>query len=244
MDTNILLYAHRSESPWHEAAATCLRRVALGRWAIPWPCVHEFIAIATHPRVFDPPSPMDDARGAWASWRSVPTTIFLAETEGYDDVLADLLRTSGVVGPRIHDARIAALCPLHGVQEQWTADRDFSRFPALVTRNPLIWTGLSRVRVLLDVLRQPSCRRRRDETHPFGWRRPHPRDDIRATRRLCQVLNASSDAPAGPSPGWHGSPRTGGAFPGATGRADAAFIRGMPEKPTHRGSCETRPALL
>ncbi len=100
--------------------------------------MHEFIAIATHPRVFDPPSPMDDALAAWASWQSVPNTTFLAETEGYSDVLADLLRNSGVVGPRIHDARIAALCLLHGVKELWTADRDFSRFPALFTRNPLI----------------------------------------------------------------------------------------------------------
>ncbi len=23
-------------------------------WAIPWPCVHEFLAVATHPRIYDP----------------------------------------------------------------------------------------------------------------------------------------------------------------------------------------------
>ena len=41
-------------------------------------------------------------------------------------------------GPRIHDARIAALCLNHGVRELWTADRDFSMFPKLKTRNPLV----------------------------------------------------------------------------------------------------------
>jgi uncharacterized protein len=38
----------------------------------------------------------------------------------------------------VHDARIAALCLTHGVREFLTADRDFSRFPALRARNPLI----------------------------------------------------------------------------------------------------------
>ncbi len=42
-----------------------------------------------------------------------------------------------IAGPRVHDARVAALCIAHGVRELWTADRDFSRFPALKTANPL-----------------------------------------------------------------------------------------------------------
>jgi predicted nucleic acid-binding protein len=42
-----------------------------------------------------------------------------------------------IAGPRVHDARIAALCLAHGVRELWTADRDFSRFPSLATSNPL-----------------------------------------------------------------------------------------------------------
>ena len=38
----------------------------------------------------------------------------------------------------IHDARIAALCLHHGVTQLWSADRDFTRFPALAVRNPLL----------------------------------------------------------------------------------------------------------
>jgi predicted nucleic acid-binding protein len=48
-----------------------------------------------------------------------------------------LLLAGGVHGPPVHDAAIAALCPARGVHELWTADRDFSRFPALRVRNPL-----------------------------------------------------------------------------------------------------------
>ena len=43
-----------------------------------------------------------------------------------------------IAGPQVHDARVAALCRLHGVCELWTADRDFGRFPGLTVRNPLV----------------------------------------------------------------------------------------------------------
>ena len=62
----------------------------------------------------------------------------LSESPGYFEKLRDLALTARLSGPRIHDARIAALCLHHGVRELWTADRDFSAFPKLKTRNPLV----------------------------------------------------------------------------------------------------------
>jgi predicted nucleic acid-binding protein len=52
VDTNILVYAHRADSEWHKVALDKVLSLARGtsRWAIPWPCVHEFLAICTHPR--------------------------------------------------------------------------------------------------------------------------------------------------------------------------------------------------
>ena len=50
VDTNILVYAHRADSPYHEAATRALSALGTARWAIPWPCVHEFYAIVTHPK--------------------------------------------------------------------------------------------------------------------------------------------------------------------------------------------------
>ena len=63
VDTNILVYAHREDSEWHAAAYAKLARLAEGGggWAIPWPCVHEFLAIVTHPRIFSPPTPLPAA---------------------------------------------------------------------------------------------------------------------------------------------------------------------------------------
>ena len=138
VDTNILVHAHRADSIWHEAATRCLAAVARAPWAIPWPSVHEFMAIATHPKIFMPPSPVGDAILAVESWLSMPTLALLGETDGHWRTIASLLRAGSVTGPRIHDARIAALCLQHAVAELWTADRDFSRFPRLKTRNPLV----------------------------------------------------------------------------------------------------------
>ena len=55
-DTNILVYAHRSDSEWHEQAWSGMRSLVEGRatWGIPWPCIHEFMAIVTHPRIYRP----------------------------------------------------------------------------------------------------------------------------------------------------------------------------------------------
>jgi uncharacterized protein len=139
VDTNILVHAHRAESPWHAPAAKCLRALAEGApsWAIPWPCLHEFIAVVTHERIYTPPTPLSRCLEQVSAWLESPGLVLLAESPGYWNVLADLVKRSRVTGPRIHDARIAALCMHHGVRELLTADRDFGRFGQLTTRNPL-----------------------------------------------------------------------------------------------------------
>ena len=138
-DTNLLVYAHRADSEWHEQAASLVRSLAQGRitWGLPWPCVHEFLAIASHPRIYDPPSTVAEALDQVDAWLESPVAELLTETRQHWSVLKELLRNRRVKGPMVHDARVAALCIAHGVTELWTADRDFSRFPDLTARNPL-----------------------------------------------------------------------------------------------------------
>ena len=71
-------------------------------------------------------------------WLAGGNVHLLSESSGYFEKLRDLALAAKLSGPRIHDARIAALCLHHGVRELWTADRDFSMFPKLKTRNPLV----------------------------------------------------------------------------------------------------------
>lgn len=140
VDTNVLVYAHRRDSQWHDPAARLIRSLAEGKanWAIPWPCIYEFIAVVTHPRIYDPPSEVSQALEQVGAWMESPSLALLAEGPGFANRLFRTLDRSRVVGPRVHDARVAALCLHHGVRELWTADRDFTRFAELTVRNPLV----------------------------------------------------------------------------------------------------------
>jgi len=140
VDTNLLVFAHRGNAPDHQAALATLQPVFEGDspWALPWPCVHEFISIATNPGIYKPASTLYEALGFLDSLMASPQLHLLAESPGYFEKLRELALAAKLSGPRIHDARIAALCLHHGVRELWTADRDFSLFPKLKTRNPLV----------------------------------------------------------------------------------------------------------
>lgn len=140
VDSNILIYAQREDSTHHRQASDALRTLTESQrsWAIPWPCLHEFLAIVTHPRIYTPPTNASTALRAFNVLLDTPGVIAVAEAGDHASILAGLLQSGAVVGPRIHDAKIAAICLGHGVTELWTADRDFSYFPQLRTRNPLI----------------------------------------------------------------------------------------------------------
>jgi uncharacterized protein len=140
VDTNVLVYAHREDSMWHEAASQCLTELAEGRgqWAIPWPCLHEFLAIVTHRRIYRPPTPVSLALDQVEAWLESPGLSVLGESSGYWKVLKEVVEAGRISGGQVHDARVAALCRDHGVKELWTADRDFGRFPFLTVKNPLV----------------------------------------------------------------------------------------------------------
>ena len=140
VDANILVYAHRKDSPWHDSALEHVKGLAEGRgaWAIPWPCIHEFFSIVTHPRIYDPPTPRARALEQIDAWLESPNLVLLTEAEDHWEQLRFLISTGKIEGPMVHDARVAAICLSHGVRELWSADRDFSRFPELPKRNPLV----------------------------------------------------------------------------------------------------------
>jgi uncharacterized protein len=139
VDTNILIYAHREDAPFYAAASRRLAYLAEGTaaWAIAWPCIHEFLAIVTHPRIYGPPTSLSGACDQVDAWLESPSLVLLSESDQHWAELRPLLAAGQISGGRVHDARIAALCIQHGVRELWSADRDFSRFPGLVTVNPL-----------------------------------------------------------------------------------------------------------
>ncbi len=140
VDSNVLIYAHREESEFHCAAKEVVGGLRQGAapWAIPWPCVHEFLAIVTHASIYKPPTPLKTAIDAIDALAAGGNLHFLSESDGYFEKLRHIAISAQLKGPKLHDARIAALCLHHGVRELWTADRDFSLFPQVKIRNPLV----------------------------------------------------------------------------------------------------------
>lgn len=140
LDTNVLVYAHRFHVPENDAAYAAIRRLAFGKdeWAIPWPCIHEFLAVVTNPAVVVRPTGVEGALRQVRAWIASPTCRLLSETPQHRTLLEAVIKTSRVRGGAIHDARIAAICIGHGVSELWSVDRDMSRFPGLRIVNPLV----------------------------------------------------------------------------------------------------------
>ena len=139
VDTNLLVYAHRPEMPFHGRAREVLAGAVGGAEpvSVPWPCVHEFLAVVSNPRIFRDPTPMHLALDATGRLLDSLDGGFLAEGDGYLPALERIARPALLQGAVVHDARIAAVCLYHGVRVLWSADRDYSRFPNLEVTNPL-----------------------------------------------------------------------------------------------------------
>jgi toxin-antitoxin system PIN domain toxin len=130
VDTNILIHADRVELPLHRLALAALKRLAEGSeaWAIPVFCIGEFLRVVSHPRVFDPPTPVEEA---WASVNALlesPAVRLLTPGASYIALLGEQLKATDVKGNLVFDAQIAAVCLEHGARTLLTEDRDFARF--------------------------------------------------------------------------------------------------------------------
>lgn len=140
LDTNILVYARREDSRHHVEARAILGRLAEGDepWAIPWPCIYEFLRVVTHPRIFEPPTRLEAAVEDLQSLFESSSLVLLGESPAHQSHFRRAVLDGSASGNLAHDAHIAALSIEYGVHELWTTDRDFSRFPGLRTRDPFV----------------------------------------------------------------------------------------------------------
>lgn len=138
IDASVLLRAHRSDAPEHHSYRHWLQRVLEGdtAFAIPDVVMVEFLRLATHPRVFDPPTGLDVALDAAKSLREQPHFVNLEPGARHFQIFARLCHEAGVKGPLMLDAQLAALVIENG-GELITTDRGFRRFPDLNFRHPL-----------------------------------------------------------------------------------------------------------
>ncbi len=140
IDTNLLVHSHRRDSVHHTEAFDCIQKLsrAYTPWAICYHSLVEFYGIVTHPRIWSQASTPEEAKDQIDAWSECPNLRVLTDQKEQLNELLGLAVNGKVNGAMIHDARIASCCLSNGVNELWTVDRDFSRFPRLKTRNPLV----------------------------------------------------------------------------------------------------------
>lgn len=138
VDTNVLIYAHREELPQHQQALAWLLALAEGSgpWGLPVFCIGEFVRVITHPRVFDPPSSLDQAAAALESLLASPSLQVLVPGADYPRHFLDCVREADARGNLAFDAQIVAVCRENGCDRLLTLDRDFARFKKFRTLSP------------------------------------------------------------------------------------------------------------
>lgn len=137
-DINVLVYAYRADAPDHRAfrdwlVGTIESDEAFGVCDL---VLSGFLRVVTHPRVFDPPSPLEHALGFVEVLRAQPNAVTISPGPRHWDIFTRLCRSAGVKGNLVSDAYLAALAVEAGAE--WvTTDRDYARFPGLRWRHPL-----------------------------------------------------------------------------------------------------------
>lgn len=137
-DVNVLVYAHREDAPNHAAYRAWLTRVINGdeAYAMADIVLSGFLRVVTHPRVFNPPSTIEQALAFVHDVRDQPNCVQIRASARHWDIFERLCRTSGGKGNLVPDAYLAALAIESG--STWiTTDRDYSRFAGLTWRHPL-----------------------------------------------------------------------------------------------------------
>ena len=138
-DVNVLIYAHIEDSTHdHTRYADWLSRLATGAepFALSVLVLAGFIRVATNPRVFDPPSTLDQSFAFVSSLLERPQARVIGPGPDHLEILERICRESGAAGKLVGDAQHAAVAIEHGCTMVST-DSDFSRFPGLRWQHPL-----------------------------------------------------------------------------------------------------------
>lgn len=138
VDTGILLYAHRSETAEHRESMSLLRDLAEGDelWVVAWPSCYEFVRLATHPKLFSPPSKLKEAIEFIERLSLSPTLRFVGPKDNHLQTFAETLLDGQATSEQALVAQIAAIMVDAGVKEFYTRDNDFRKYRRLRVINP------------------------------------------------------------------------------------------------------------
>lgn len=136
-DVNVLVYAHREDSPHHEVChawllATLKSDQAFG---LSETVLASVLRIVTHPRIFKQPSRFDVALAFVKGLLAQPHAVRISPGPRHWDIFTGLCGDAKARGNIVADAYLAALAIESGCE--WvTTDGDFARFAGLRWRRP------------------------------------------------------------------------------------------------------------
>lgn len=138
IDVNVLVYAYREDSPDHTTIRTWLTELldSEAPFGMADLVLSGFLRITTHPKIYQPPSPLNDALSFVDALRAQPGYTNVAPGPRHWEIFTQLCQSIGATGNDVPDAYLAAMA-IESECEWITTDRGFSRFPGLQWRHPL-----------------------------------------------------------------------------------------------------------
>lgn len=138
VDVNVLVYAFREDAPNHAAYRAWLETLVNSdeAYAVSDHILEGFLRVATHPRVFHPPTPVDVALRFAEGFRERVNAAPVTPGPRHWGIFSRLCREADARGNLIPDAWLAALAIESG-SEFVTTDRGYARFPDLRWRHPV-----------------------------------------------------------------------------------------------------------
>jgi toxin-antitoxin system PIN domain toxin len=140
IDTNLLIYAHRSSVPEHSRAREAIERAACDPrgWGIALGTIVEFWSVVTHSSIRGRPSTAKEALGFIESMVVTGNAEIWMPGPGFAQRLMQAAAALKVSGPRIFDLQIALTAFENGAHELWTNDSHFQAVPGLQVKNPIV----------------------------------------------------------------------------------------------------------
>ena len=138
IDTNLLVYGHRTGTPEHRAAVKALEKASRDPrgWGIALPSIAEFWSVVTHPASGGGPSTAREAQG-FLSALVEGSAVIWTPGEDFWQRLTRLAADLGIHGGRVFDLQIALSARDNGATEIWTHDAGFVSVPGLRVHDPL-----------------------------------------------------------------------------------------------------------
>ncbi len=138
VDTNVLVYATHTASPFHGRARALVEHLVGGPALayLLWPAVIGYLRIVTHPSILATPLSSEEAMGNVEALLRPPHVRVAGEGSNFWPTFE---RVAGDVKPRgnlVTDAHLVTLMHEHGISTIWSHDRDFRMFRGISVKDP------------------------------------------------------------------------------------------------------------